>query len=570
MLISALGAAATIPRIKMGWSSLDDGFYAYVADRLLHGEVIHRDFFSQYLGYQHFLHVLLFRIFGENYLVLRYPLPLFTFLTSLSASAIFKKYGWAYQIGAIAISSGFSYLLFNNPSTSWTCVYLAVLLAHLLTNYGPSNAPLKNSRLFFVGIIVGICFGIRHPTAVFLGMACFCITLEKFKYTRRSPPSPGRMALLATSFTAMAGLLFYAYKSGSISDVALWFSAPCIYVALAIANSTRTDDQKTLKGLLIQASGFIVALTPAIIYTLTTKSIHPLERDLSTFGANYSSSIGIHTWFLPEKIIDVVTNATSLATISASIVSITPFIYPAAVSIIITRTRSLPAESPLHIWTRAPLTIIASFHTLVILGLLRDMYLGYVFAPIMLSLLELIAVYQPKGALKALSLAPFFYASATSFFVMSAKLGGGLTLNYLGAGHVDWEQCTLPKCNLMLNKGLNFYQTTITKEIDKKIPKNSVINFIPWGYDFDFSQERENPEKIPDTRMPMLQGVSPDETFRIMTESPDTYFVVNKIYTGTSNIDPRLAELIMKSSTKIYEDEVFVIFKDVGKSGGKK
>ena len=67
------------------WWPPDDGAYAYVALRLLHGDVLNGDVQDIHAGYVHFIHAAAMMMFGEDILSLRYP------LAALTASAVHKE-----------------------------------------------------------------------------------------------------------------------------------------------------------------------------------------------------------------------------------------------------------------------------------------------------------------------------------------------------------------------------------------------------------------------------------------------------------------------------------------------
>ena len=62
------------------WWGPDEGVYAYVAQRFLAGDTIHRDLIDIHPGYGNLLNILAFFVFGEDLLSLRYPLVVLTLL----------------------------------------------------------------------------------------------------------------------------------------------------------------------------------------------------------------------------------------------------------------------------------------------------------------------------------------------------------------------------------------------------------------------------------------------------------------------------------------------------------
>lgn len=69
-----LGAVYLWYYLDRGWIPFDDGTFAHSADRVLNGELPHRDFTEGYTGGLSYVNALAFRLFGTNLLVIRYVL----------------------------------------------------------------------------------------------------------------------------------------------------------------------------------------------------------------------------------------------------------------------------------------------------------------------------------------------------------------------------------------------------------------------------------------------------------------------------------------------------------------
>src|SRR5216684_2399175 len=74
LLLSALYMAR---ELKRGWVPSDEGTLAESADRVLRGELPHRDYHEGYTGGLSYLNAMAFRLFGTNLASLRYMLFLF-------------------------------------------------------------------------------------------------------------------------------------------------------------------------------------------------------------------------------------------------------------------------------------------------------------------------------------------------------------------------------------------------------------------------------------------------------------------------------------------------------------
>src|SRR3984893_629975 len=76
-LISGIYAGA---HLKRGWVPHDEGAFAQSADRVLHGELPHRDYTEIYTGGLAYLNAFAFRYLGEDLAVLRIVLFVFFLL----------------------------------------------------------------------------------------------------------------------------------------------------------------------------------------------------------------------------------------------------------------------------------------------------------------------------------------------------------------------------------------------------------------------------------------------------------------------------------------------------------
>src|SRR6185369_16987537 len=68
-----IGAAYGGFYLKRGWIPHDDGSFAMAAERVLHGDLPHRDFDDLYTGGLTFLNAAAMKLFGVNLASIRYP-----------------------------------------------------------------------------------------------------------------------------------------------------------------------------------------------------------------------------------------------------------------------------------------------------------------------------------------------------------------------------------------------------------------------------------------------------------------------------------------------------------------
>ena len=190
------------------WWPVDEGVYAYVAQRANAGDILHRDLIDLHGGYGNALNALAFRLFGEDLLSLRYPLVAVALLQSLIAFILLRKHGaLAAFAGAVSISA-FSFVQFPNPSANWHALGAFFCLCLCL------EALIKGSamRLILAGLIVGVCFFTRQLSGVFLALGLICVLLLEAPTDKSGPRVP---ALLIGGISFM-GLLTYL---GSKHDI---------------------------------------------------------------------------------------------------------------------------------------------------------------------------------------------------------------------------------------------------------------------------------------------------------------------------------------------------------------
>lgn len=122
-----------------GWVPHDDGMLAQSADRVLHGQLPHRDFDEVYTGGLDYVHALGFRVFGENLMSLRKVLFIFYGLWVPVLYYCATRFGGPVASGLIVLL-GVAWGVPNYPASmpSWYNLFfatfgLAALLRYLET-----------------------------------------------------------------------------------------------------------------------------------------------------------------------------------------------------------------------------------------------------------------------------------------------------------------------------------------------------------------------------------------------------------------------------------------------------
>lgn len=148
----------------------DEGIILSDAMRVLHGDIIHRDFYSVYGPGQYYIVAGLFRFFGENFMIARlYDLAIRAAVVAmlfyiirkqcpLLIALIFTAMGGMWLVG-----SGF-YLYPIFP-----CMLLSLIGSYLVTRAG--EGPLVSPAIIGAGVCTGLTALFRYDTGFFLLIA---------------------------------------------------------------------------------------------------------------------------------------------------------------------------------------------------------------------------------------------------------------------------------------------------------------------------------------------------------------------------------------------------------------
>jgi hypothetical protein len=141
------------PMMAKGWVPFDEGTLGQSADRILLGQLPHRDFDEVYTGGLSFLHAAAFRVFGENLVSLRFVL----FGTILIALPVCYYIASRFTSAAIAALVTIAILFGSFPSypasmPSWYNLIFALFATAAFLRY----LEVRSSRWI---VVAGVCAG---------------------------------------------------------------------------------------------------------------------------------------------------------------------------------------------------------------------------------------------------------------------------------------------------------------------------------------------------------------------------------------------------------------------------
>jgi hypothetical protein len=253
------------------WWPPDDAWYAHTADRMLHGEVLHRDVLEPHLAI-HFLHEAALALFGNRLVSLRYPLAAVAVLGSAGLFVLLLPSGAVVaSIGAVS-SVALGVLQFLDPTPNWYCDALTVAAALVLTLWPRRRA----GRTELLGVLCGLSVLLRQLSGVLLAVGVVLVLLIEDSDEDRSAARCLLARCIALGMAAV--LLLYLLRSTDGFGFALLGIWP-VLLLLAGAWITRMPDRVVVETMARLLVGSVLAALPLLAYHAAHGSISNLVED---------------------------------------------------------------------------------------------------------------------------------------------------------------------------------------------------------------------------------------------------------------------------------------------------
>ena len=167
--MSVVSAAVLVQgRLNQGWFSHDDGSLAQSAERILAGELPHRDFAELYTGLLSFLNAAVFAAFGHNIINLRIPLLVLFLAFAGVYFALARRLVrpiWAYAATLFAVV--WSVPVYPAPLPSWYGLFLATFALYAMVRFVESG---NRGWLVAAGVCTGVSIAVKI-VGVYLAVA---------------------------------------------------------------------------------------------------------------------------------------------------------------------------------------------------------------------------------------------------------------------------------------------------------------------------------------------------------------------------------------------------------------
>ena len=467
------------------WYAPDEGIYAHIAERLLNGEVMHRDVQDIHAGYVNFANALAFKVFGVNLISLRYPLVAMGVIQAALLYLLFARRGPVVAGTAAFTLSSLSTVQFLNPTAHWYCLFLFIVLLWIIH----SMAPRSRGRLEAIGFLLVSLILFRQLSGALIAMGTVCYLLYEAQGSARRQ-SGGWIGQLVIAATALA-LGWYILKKTDLLGFALFGVWP-LGVLLVVALKMRLANSTAISVLAGITLGGTVALVPLLAYHAIHGSLYAWFDDsvltaLSLTRLEFMSRAS-YLWLLGGGLIAISELQGFSPVVNGAFWVVLCLLAPLNGWIVVTRLmRPGPHAVALH-----PLPFLAVFYAVVSAHYQIPIYLTYTVAMSLAALLWLssesrrpIGRVAPVLAL-GLSLVGLHYHAAQP---LSRGFKG------IVEGHrvaVD-TPCPGSRCGLRIDSGEAAGYADVLALIDQHTEGTDAIFALPVDPELYFLSGRRNP-----------------------------------------------------------------------------
>jgi len=324
LVVWAISIGYMATHLKRGWVPHDEGTLGQSAERVLNGELPHRDF-DDYTGGLTFLHALAFREFGINSASMRIVLFAFFAIWVPAVFYIASHFVSAYSAGAVTLLTvAWSVPNYPGPMPSWYNLFFATFGTAALLRYLNVGSRIW---LFVAGICGGLSILAKTPGAYFVAGALLFFIFREQSITNEENRDLTERARLYSATVALALAIFLALLFSLIHKVPgmrglIYFVVPAfgliaLLLARELAGIAGHDRErfKTLVGMCAPfGAGVAVPLILFLVPYVLSGSVHDLIHGLISTAATAIRS----TVSPPED--------------PATMVEIIPFIVPVIVA----------------------------------------------------------------------------------------------------------------------------------------------------------------------------------------------------------------------------------------------
>lgn len=517
-LNAILAAAVCLYFYDKFWWPPDDGAYAYVADQINSGKILHRDIQDVHMGYINLINAAMLRWFGDDFVSLRLPLMVLTIIQALLIGAVLQPQGRIVSVvGALTLTS-LSFVQFINPSANWYALFLMVLLIWFMQPTGREYG----SRLFIAGLILANMFLFRQLSAVFATMACVSYLFYESSQSQKTRlPLKGRLFSVAVLLVTLTILCVYLWLKVNPSGILLFGIFPVILLIYQIRDSN-VSNHLALDICLKIGIGFLVGLMPIFAYHIWNHSLSSWLSDTVLVAIGFTTLEFFKSASYVELVIDAFLNLGELNAYSAfnSLFWLGLLLAPAIYGVtLVTRLHK-------GVVNLSPVVYMPVFYMLVSVHYEIPVYLFYSISLVMIALLVL---SQDKARdISVVSAGLLYLCGVGLTFQAGQPLARGLEGTLRGDTTQTVIPCLMEHCGVSSDSNTIQERQRLVGLIRDNTETDDPILAIPFNPELYYLSKRQPPVVFYNAAFRVVTELDIEEVFEKIESAETKILIVDR------------------------------------------
>ena len=316
-LVFVLSALYMAKELKRGWVPSDEGTLAQCADRVIRGELPHRDYHEGYTGGLSYLNAAAFRVFGMNLASMRYMLFLFFLAWVPAVYYAASRFVSATVAGAVTLLA----VVWGPPNyaaamPSWYNLFFATFGLAALLLYIQAQT---RRWLLLAGFCGGVSLLFKSPGLFFVsGALLFLVFREQIASSAKPADRRERLSyrvFVVTSVLLYELLVFALLRKLANSATYLYFWVPELAIGGAViwhefyASRDRSHRFHFLfRELLLFGAGIAIPVAFFLVPYLLTGNVGLLMRDVFVVSGRLMGQASMKPpvlWFLEGSVVNL-------------------------------------------------------------------------------------------------------------------------------------------------------------------------------------------------------------------------------------------------------------------------
>lgn len=498
------------------WWPPVDGAYAHVAERILAGEVLHRDVQDIHAGHVNLVNAGAMGLFGMKMVALRYPLVVLTLIQTCLVFFLLLPRGRIVAMSGAAAMTALTFVQFPNPTANWYALFFLVAVLSVL-----AWVPRESCwRLGAVGFLLITLFLFRQLSGVLVGIGVMTYLLSEASLST----SPGRRPkdkLLARALLSMMGLglVSYLLLKTSLGALVLFGIGP-LGILIWVSIHTDQSNRDVAKMLLPLCLGGLAALAPLFLYHLANGSMSAWINDtvLVAFALTELPFFEDRRFslFLLFSAASFLQPSGPVGLVNSLYVILLILLAPILAYMTL---RGLSRDGMASGTAPYLLPMLASFHALVAVHYQAIVYLTYTVAITLAGLLWLAAARSARARWGTIALAVFLSATGL-YFHAGQSIDRGWIGIVAGSRNPVYAAPDLERVGLRIGAEDAAIYRDLVELIQRETPKDGAILVLPLGPELYFLSDRRNPTRFHNISFGIRSEAELKETISTLRNDP--------------------------------------------------